>query len=62
MTKLIRVSELTRMQRRRSFRLQFLFDVYSRKKEDDTPYIKCQGIDISEAGIGVNTSQNLKIG
>ena len=63
MTKIDRISEIMRMQRRKTFRLHYMFDVQLRKKNDDTEYIRCHGMDISEAGIGVNTvAKNFNLG
>ncbi len=58
MTKIERISEISRLQRRKTFRLKMHFDVYLRSKEKVKEYKKCQGIDISEAGIGVQTLCN----
>jgi hypothetical protein len=55
MTKILRTSEIARIQRRKTFRLKHFFDVSIRKKGTETPMEKCQGVDISEAGLGVNT-------
>jgi hypothetical protein len=55
MTKLLRTSDITRIQRRKTFRLKHFFDVGIRKKGTDAPMEKCRGVDISEAGLGVNT-------
>ena len=56
MTKLFRTSEITRVQRRKTFRLKHFFDVSIRKKGGEHPLEKCQGVDISEAGLGVSTT------
>ncbi len=56
MSKLQRTSEITRMQRRKNFRLKHIFDVRLSKVDGDIKDQKCQGVDISEAGIGVNTT------
>jgi len=56
MSKLERVSEIARMQRRKTFRLKHFFDVRISKIGGDIVNQKCQGVDMSEAGIGVNTS------
>jgi hypothetical protein len=58
MTKMERVSEISRMQRRKTFRLKMHFDVYLRSKEKLKDYTRCQGTDISEAGIGALTVCN----
>lgn len=55
MTKIYRTSDITRIQRRKTFRLKYFFDVAIRKKGSEEPLVKCQGVDISEAGLGVNT-------
>lgn len=56
MSKLERISEIVRMQRRKTFRLKHFFDVRVTKIDGDVKDLKCKGVDISEAGLGVNTS------
>jgi hypothetical protein len=56
MSKLERISEIVRMQRRKTFRLKHFFDVSVSKADKNILSQKCQGVDISEAGIGINTT------
>lgn len=66
MTKLNVISGVEEIQRRSAFRLQFMFDVYIRTlgegKEEDSEFILCQGLDISEGGLGLNTEKRWSIG
>ncbi|MGI6152250.1 MAG: flagellar brake protein [Christensenellaceae bacterium] len=65
MTRLTRISPIEEVQRRAAYRLQYLYDVYIRNLTeggDDAPYIKCQGLDISEGGIGINAEIKWKVG
>ena len=55
MSKLERISDIVRMQRRKTFRLKHFFHVTIVKVDGNTQGQKCKGMDISEAGIGVHT-------
>ncbi len=55
MTKIERISKIERLQRRKTYRLKMFFDVQLRSRDTRGAYKKCQGINISEAGIGVQT-------
>lgn len=56
MTKIEQISEISRLQRRKTYRLKMSFDVLLRSREDMGEYKRCRGVDISEAGIGVRTN------
>lgn len=64
MTHIVRISPIEEVQRRTSYRLQYLFDVFIRKEgsDEEEEYIKCQGLDLSEGGLGLNAEIKWAVG
>lgn len=64
MTKIVRLSPMEEVQRRTAYRLKYMFDVFIRKatEDDGDEFVKCQGLDISETGLGLNASIKWSVG
>lgn len=61
-TRLIAVSNITQIQRRASYRLPDMFPLYLRPAYTEDPYVECRGMDISEKGAGLITTEKWKVG
>ncbi len=59
MCKLTRTTEIDRIQRRDSFRVQLLFDVHYKIKGTEDDFKATKGVDISEAGMAMNSKTQL---
>jgi len=66
MTKIVRLSPIEEVQRRTAYRLKYMFDVFMREVDEngetEEDFIKCQGLDISETGLGLNASTKWAVG